>query len=323
MLDSSPFRGYHHVTTCVGGAQADYDFHVKFLGLRCVKRTVLLDGEDPIYHLYYGNGDGAEGTIVTTFPMAHRPLGERGSGQVRTVSLAVPVGSLPFWRDRLERAGYAASPSERFGLLRLGFEHPAGISYELVGVARDSRTPWTGADVPAAAAIRGIYGVTVAAADVGSALRDYLRQVLRFGGEERDGQAYRFTVDGGAVGDDPSGRTLEVVEDRVRSQGTWGYRPGTVHHVALHIPDRPTQDRFKRHVEALGFNDISEPKDRNYFQSLYWRTPAGALFEGAVTQEKGWLKDESPDELGRGLQLPERLIDRRDAIVARLEPIIG
>src|SRR5919201_4634882 len=48
-------RGTHHLTFCVGGAQEDYDFHVRLLGLKSVKKTVLFDGEIPIYHLYYGN----------------------------------------------------------------------------------------------------------------------------------------------------------------------------------------------------------------------------------------------------------------------------
>ena len=40
-------RGTHHLTFCVGGAQEDYDFHVRLLGLKSVKKTVLFDGEIP------------------------------------------------------------------------------------------------------------------------------------------------------------------------------------------------------------------------------------------------------------------------------------
>jgi catechol 2,3-dioxygenase-like lactoylglutathione lyase family enzyme len=52
---TAPVRSHHHLTLCVGGAQEDYDFHVKTLGLRNVKKTLLYDGKVPIYHLYYGN----------------------------------------------------------------------------------------------------------------------------------------------------------------------------------------------------------------------------------------------------------------------------
>jgi glyoxalase family protein len=61
-------RGTHHLTFCVGGAQEDYDFHVRLLGLRSVKKTVLFDGEIPIYHLYYGNRTGDPSTLLTSFP---------------------------------------------------------------------------------------------------------------------------------------------------------------------------------------------------------------------------------------------------------------
>lgn len=46
----SIIKGFHHLTACVSGAQEDVDFYVKLLGQSLVKKTVLLDGEDPIYH---------------------------------------------------------------------------------------------------------------------------------------------------------------------------------------------------------------------------------------------------------------------------------
>lgn len=41
-------EGSHHVTLSVAGAQEDVDFHVKTLGMRFIKRTVLFDGSLPI-----------------------------------------------------------------------------------------------------------------------------------------------------------------------------------------------------------------------------------------------------------------------------------
>ena len=61
--------GNHHITLSVGGAQEDWDFHTKTLGLRPIKKTMLYDGEAPVYHLYYTTADGAPGSILTTFPM--------------------------------------------------------------------------------------------------------------------------------------------------------------------------------------------------------------------------------------------------------------
>ena len=85
-------RGTHHLTFCVGGAQEDYDFHVRLLGLRSVKKTVLFDGEIPIYHLYYGNGAGDPSTLLTAFPYRQAGwMGKRGTNQAKILLLSVPV----------------------------------------------------------------------------------------------------------------------------------------------------------------------------------------------------------------------------------------
>ena len=44
MTQATPFKGYHHITNSVTNPQPDVDFYTKVLGLRLIKRTVLLDG---------------------------------------------------------------------------------------------------------------------------------------------------------------------------------------------------------------------------------------------------------------------------------------
>ena len=39
MPNPGTIEGTHHLTFCVGGAQEDYDFHVRTLGLKSVKKT--------------------------------------------------------------------------------------------------------------------------------------------------------------------------------------------------------------------------------------------------------------------------------------------
>ena len=95
-------RGTHHLTFCVGGAQEDYDFHTRTLGLRSIKKTVLFDGQAPIYHLYYGNASGDASSVLTTFPFRQAGImGRRGTNQVKVLNLAVPRGSLDVWERRL------------------------------------------------------------------------------------------------------------------------------------------------------------------------------------------------------------------------------
>src|SRR6185312_13968445 len=121
-------RGTHHLTFCVGTAQEDYDFHVRLLGLKSVKKTVLFDGEIPIYHLYYGNRLGDASTLLTAFPYRQAGwMGKRGTNQMKTLLLSVPVDSIGFWADRLSDAGVETERAQLFGTERLNFQHPCGI----------------------------------------------------------------------------------------------------------------------------------------------------------------------------------------------------
>ncbi len=69
-------RGIHHVTAIAGEPQANVDFYAGVLGLRLVKLTVNLM-TPATYHLYYGDGVGHPGTIVTFFPWPNAPQGQQ------------------------------------------------------------------------------------------------------------------------------------------------------------------------------------------------------------------------------------------------------
>ncbi len=82
-------EGLHHVTAIAGQPQPNIDFYTGVLGLRLVKVTVNFD--DPTtYHLYYGDGQGHPGTILTFFPWPGAPRGRIGTGQLTATSFAVP-----------------------------------------------------------------------------------------------------------------------------------------------------------------------------------------------------------------------------------------
>src|SRR5262249_29424951 len=154
-------------TFCVGPAQEDYDFHVRTLGLKSVKKTVLFDGEIPIYHLYYGNRVGDVSTILTAFPYRQAGwMGKRGTNQLRTINLAVPKAGIGYWADGLREAGIEVGEAERLGTERLDFAHPCGIPYTLVGEAEDDpREPYGGVGVPVEHAIRGAFGTTTSVSE--------------------------------------------------------------------------------------------------------------------------------------------------------------
>ncbi|HWR34939.1 MAG TPA: VOC family protein [Clostridia bacterium] len=95
-------EGLHHVTAIAGEPQSNINFYTGVLGLRLVKLTVNFD--DPTtYHLYYGDGQGHPGTILTFFPWPGAYLGRIGTGQLTVTSFAVPERSIPYWRERLHK----------------------------------------------------------------------------------------------------------------------------------------------------------------------------------------------------------------------------
>jgi glyoxalase family protein len=311
-------RGTHHVTFCVGGAQEDYDFHVGVLGLKSVKKTVLFDGEIPIYHLYYGNRLGEGSTILTSFPYRQAGwMGKRGTNQLKQLNLAVPADAIGYWADRLAAHGIAAEQRSLFGTERLLFAHPCGIPYALVGeTGRDDREPWDGAGVPGEHAIRGVYGTTTSVRDP-EPMDFFMQRGLAAELLSSEGPDHQYRV--GA--DEGYGRMVELVEEPELPQGTWQFGEGTLHHHAFDSGDSENQLALKDWIVGLGFTDVSDVKDRGYFHSVYLRTPGGALFELAYSTEQGFLIDEAADELGTSMCIPPHWEDRRSEI-SMLEPIV-
>ena len=310
-------RGTHHLTFCVGGAQEDYDFHVRLLGLKSVKKTVLFDGEIPVYHLYYGNGLGDPSTLLTAFPYRQAGwMGKRGTNQAKSLNLAVPADSIGFWDDRLSEHGVEHERGERFGTERLYFRHPCGIEYAIVGEGEpDNREPYEGPGVPAEHAIRGAYGTTTSVRDP-DPMSFFVTQGM--GGEllSSEGAHHQFQI-----GDEQGhGRMLELVEEPDLPQGTWNFGEGTIHHQAFDVVSAENQQEVKDWIVGLGFTDVSEPKDRGYFFSMYCRSPSGLLVEIAYGTTQGFLIDEAADELGTHMCIPPHWENRRSEI-SQLEPI--
>ena len=310
--------GYHHLTLCTDGVQEDYDFYTKALGLYSVKRTVLFDGTIPVYHLYYGSRNGDASTIITTFPFRKPAVyGKRGTNQSKIIQQAIPVGSAGYWVDRLNGKGIEASTISRFGITRVAFKHPCGIPHELVESPADSRPPIVNEaqGVAAEHGIKGIYGAVIAVFDR-TAMDDFLTVGMSMTKEADSDEGLMFSVPN-ALG--PSS-VVEVLHEASGPQGSWTLAGGTIHHLALNTGGEENQLKLKAHLEGLGFTDVSDQKDRNYFKSCYVRSPGGALFEIAWSVEGGWALDEPADKIGSTLVFPPWFEHRRDELIAGLEP---
>lgn len=309
----SPILSLHHVTATVADAQADLDFCLEALGLRLVKKTVNFDNHH-VYHFYYGDERGTPGTIWTTFPYKGHgvPVGTKGAGQVTTTSFSVPAGSLGWWRARLLSLGHAPQDAPpRFGEESLVVLDPSGLIFELVATARDQRAPWTAGGVGAETAIRGLHSVTMTLTSPPATIA-FMKELLGFVVvNETDGRI-RLAVNG-----DEPGKTMEiaVAPDAPRAKNGLG----TVHHVAMAVATADEQLRLREELLRAGVG-VTEVRDRQYFQSIYFREPGGVLFEVA-TMQPGFAVDEPSDSLGRALKLPPWEEPNRTMIEAGLDRV--
>jgi glyoxalase family protein len=303
-------EGLHHVTAMARSAPQNNAFWTRTLGLRRVKQTVNFD-EPSVYHLYYGDEVGTPGSVMTYFPFPHIVRGRPGTGEVGTTVFSVPEGALAWWEQRLAAAGIKDVDSgERFGQKRLSFSGPDGDGLALVEDRNDVRTPWTHGGVPADSAIRGFHSASLRLRDEGAT-----EELLTFMGyevAETHGAIKRLVRPHGNGADFID---LEILPGAPSAQ----LGAGSVHHIAFAVPTRADQLEVRKALMDTGYQ-LTPVIDRDYFFSVYFRTPGGVLFEIA-TNEPGFNHDEDTAHLGEALKLPSQHEHLRAKLETSLEPL--
>ena len=298
--------GLHHVTGIVRDAQANHDFYTGVLGLRMVKQTVNFNDKFT-RHMFYGNGTGSPGTVLTFFPYPEEADGRIGKPQITTASMAIPPTALEYWRDRLAEYEVDVSNATRFGESVLHFSDPDGTQLELVSVDSPAE-PWSTGPVPVDHAIRGLHGVTLLSTDifVTASMLDTLGFDLE--DQENDRVRYRATGDRATVID---------LLDRDADFGREG--AGSFHHVAVRVPDEEQLFEWHDLFRDRGY-DVSRVVDRHFFHSLYVREPGGILFELA-TEHPGLTVGADDNASEQALYLPPWLEEDREMIEPQLPPL--
>lgn len=305
-------KGLHHITATVNDAQEDYDFYTKLLGLRLVKETVNFDN-DKVYHFYYANKIGSPSTVFTTFPYKGQGVrdGVTGAGQATHTAFSVPVSSIDFWKARLEKFGIAFLEETSFELPLLNFKDPSGLVIQIVGSDTDGREPvWEYEEVSKAEAIRGIHHVNLLVHEK-KPVHDFLEA---FGYAQKKEEGDRTLYEAGTGG---AGNWLTVKTDPNASRGLNGL--GTVHHVAHRVDSVEDSKKIKDYMQSEWNLNVTDVLDRKYFRSIYFRIPGGVLFEVA-TSGPGFLVDETVEDLGSALKLPDWQEPNRERIEANLLP---
>lgn len=297
--------GLHHITAIAGDAQRNYDFYTKTLGLRMVKKTVNFD--DPqTYHFYFGDEVGTPGSILTFFPWTNVRQGKDGAGMATEIGYSVPKGSLEFWKDRFEEKNVRHYQiTEQFREKKLPFQDPDGLKLSLIETEHnDERKGFETAEVKENVALKGFHTVTLSLNN-NTATAEVLTEVFGYKKLKTEGNLTRYKTD--AVENAAIVDLLEMADlPRGNNAG------GTNHHVAFRVKDEETLMAMREKVLKKGLQ-ITEKINRDYFYSLYFREPGGVLFEIA-TDNPGFATDETVQELGSSLQLPDRYKGAREQI---------
>lgn len=298
-FERTPLSGLHHMTAICGDAQANVDFFTGVLGLRMIKLTVNFD--DPsAYHTYYGDGVGSPGSALTYFPYPGGRRYQPGNGQFSRTVLGIPLGSIEYWEARLRREGIETAILEsEFGEPTIHLSDPDGGALGLVESEVAPEVLWQASPVPAENAISGMRSVRLSSRSSSSATfiegRLGLRLVQESGGVKRY-----------AIGDKAF---LEL--ERLDHDGWGGH--GGVHHLALATEDENAQVDWRTSLVEAGAH-VSPVMDRDYFRSIYFREPGGALYEIA-TKGPGFTIDETVELLGTSLRLPKQYEPAREQIL--------
>jgi glyoxalase family protein len=223
--------------------------------------------------------------VLTWFEFAGARPGRAGAGMIHTIQLGVASEeALAFWSQRLD-----ADPRS--------FTDPDGLRLELVVSDQEPKRA-VHPEIPEEFAITGIVGARAYGQTGEHAV---LTETLGFA---RDG------------------------EDFVLGGFRWGYDAppaergrlgsGTVHHIAWASRDEDHL-AWQRRVYEAGLQ-VSDVRDRDYFQSIYFGEPRGILFEIA-TLSPGFAVDEDADHLGEELRLPKQHEHLRPQLERRLSPV--
>jgi glyoxalase family protein len=302
MLCAVKLEGIHHVTCITGDAPANVEFYAGTLGLRLVKKTVNQD--DPtVYHLFYGDEQGAPGNDITFFEYPGARQGKAGAGMVHTVGWRVASSeAVDFWERRLADEGIAG---ERYPDGAFAFRDPEGLRHALIpSDSQDEPLTADSPEVPQEFALQGFDGVRAYANDPEQSRR-FLEETLEFDPRGDAGWEVR--------GDERGGLYLY---DQTDERGVPG--AGTVHHVAWASP-KDDEEAWQHRVAESGAHP-TPIIDRFYFKSVYFREPSGVLFEIASIGP-GFTADEPLETLGEKLSLPPNYEHLRDRLEGVLTPL--
>ena len=305
MFEPGMIRGTHHLTFCVGGAQEDYDFHVRAARAQAAsRRPCSSTARSRSTTSTTRNRVGDAITILTSFPYRQAGwMGRRGTNQLqldqrrRARRLDRLLGRPAARRGRRGRRRSSASA-------RSGSSSPIRAGSRTRSSARPSAD-----DARAVGRQRG----PARARDPRRLRHHHLGARARADGRvPAPRRSARHVALRGAAPPVPGRhRRGRRPPDRARrgarpAAGHVAFGEGTIHHHAF--DSAPPRTRRRSRTGSSASASPTSPTSRTAAtSSVYMRTPGGALFELAYSDGPGFTLDEAEDELGHAHVHPAAL----------------
>ncbi|MFC9598970.1 ring-cleaving dioxygenase [Peribacillus butanolivorans] len=307
--------GHHHISMITKNAKKNNEFYQKVLGLRRVKKTVNQD--DPsMYHLFYGDLTGSAGTELSFFEMPIAGRTTRGTNAITQIGLLVPsFESLVFWKKRFDLLDVKHGDITMYaGRDALHFEDTEGLRMILLN-NNGAELPkhwseWEDSVIEQKHRILGMGTIEITVRYLES-LAKTLKDMFGYVEVSHSNKVAIYqSVAGQVFG--------EIV---VKQQEGPSEKPGrgSIHHLAIRVKNEDELSYWEEVVKERGFQSTGIV-DRFYFKSLYFRESNGILIEIA-TDGPGFTADSTVEELGKKLDLPPFLEEKRAEIEAKLVPL--
>lgn len=304
----------HHVSVINRDRYTTFDFYHKLLGLEFLLKTVNQD-EIEMIHLFFGDKTGRPGTEFSVFEMQNAPQKKFGTNSLERTVFAVPSeASLQFWLDRFDAHDVFNCEIEEYqGRKYLHFEDRDGIQLALTPLRKgdpSEQSPPESADIPMDHAILGIDSFQCRVRYAEASARAFMNMHGLQKIEVYEHNHHQVTVLGQE--DALFGQQLHLIEDRTREIEEQGV--GSVQHIALNAKNQSYLLEVEERILAINFR-YSGIKQRDFFESLYYREPNNLLIEVA-TEQTNFVKPamETNDYDAIPLFLPDFLESRRSYI---------
>lgn len=304
---------HHHISMFSHNLKETDYFYQHVLGLRRVKISVN-QNLPTMYHVFYGDRFGTAGNDFTFFDYSHSKTKVAGTNAYTGIGLLVASeASLDYWLERLEKFDYQATKEDYYGDKIVVVYDPSGLKLQFFvntnGYLDSSWEPWTGNDVDPEHLIQGMGPVEITVRDKDK-LIETLTSLFDYQLVSNEATFARLRPKADSIFGE-----INIIElqGRIEKVGS-----GTIHHLAIQL-DESSLDRIEEELVRVGFR----PKvyNRFYFASLYFRDHNGVMFEVVAKEAAGFLVDTNEALLGKQLDLPPFLEERRPELEKSLMPI--